>query len=271
MTFIGKIGKEISTIYRKGYCLPGSMNIMKKGNTLIVIFASLSIAALLALSAILTLYMMEDTNPLKKYLPFYENALNGGNNALESADGQLGDNNNPDQAKNNTASKSNTSFILVGDSRTVAMKEAMKSSVDSTVYIAKEGEGYKWFSETGLTELKSALAESPSETVVFNLGVNDVENISLYLTLYKELIQTYPDAAFYFMSVNPVNEEKTKGITNAQIQNFNGSLQEIFSTRYLDCYNYLIQNGFDTVDGLHYTQDTSKVIHQYMTDQIFHS
>lgn len=247
------------------------MNIMKKGNTLIVIFASLSIAALLALSAILTLYMMDDTNPLKKYLPFYENILNGGNNALKSTDGQLGDDNYSDQEKNNAASNNDTSFILVGDSRTVAMKEAMSSSADSTVYIAKEGEGYKWFQETGLAELKSALAESPSKTVVFNLGVNDVENISLYLTLYKQLVQTYPDAAFYFMSVNPVNEEKTKGITNAQIQSFNGSLQEIFSTRYLDCYNYLIQNGFDTVDGLHYTQDTSKAIHQFLTDQIFQS
>lgn len=236
-----------------------------------MIFASLSIAALLALSAILTLYMMDDTNPLKKYLPFYENILNGGNNALKSTDGQLGDDNYSDQEKNNAAANNDTSFILVGDSRTVAMKEAMSSSADSTVYIAKEGEGYKWFQETGLAELKSALAESPSKTVVFNLGVNDVENISLYLTLYKELVQTYPDAAFYFMSVNPVNEEKTKGITNAQIQNFNGSLQEIFSTRYLDCYNYLIQNGFDTVDGLHYTQDTSKAIHQFLTDQIFHS
>ncbi|WP_394924923.1 hypothetical protein [uncultured Robinsoniella sp.] len=244
---------------------------MKKGNTLIVIFASLSIAALLALSAILTLYMMDDTNPLKKYLPFYENALNGGNNDLKSADGQQADDIYSDQAKNNSAVNHDNSFILVGDSRTVAMKEAMKSSTDSTVYIAKEGEGYEWFKETGLPELKSTLAESPTKTVVFNLGVNDVENISLYLTLYKELVQSYPDVSFYFMSVNPVNEEKAKGITNAQIQNFNGSLQEIFSTRYLDCYNYMIQNGFDTVDGLHYTQDTSKDIHQYLMDQIFHS
>lgn len=248
------------------------MNIMKKGNTLIVIFASLSIAALLALSAILMLYMMEDTNPLKKYLPFYENAQNGGNNAFKSENEQMSADHLSNQANGNSAADADSSFVLVGDSRTVAMKEAMKSdSSDSTVYIAKEGEGYEWFKQTGLTGLKGVLAESPDETVVFNLGVNDVENISLYLTLFKELIQSYPDASFYFMSVNPVNEEKCKGITNAEIQNFNGSLQEIFSNRYLDCYNYLIKNGFDTVDGLHYTQDTSKAIHQYLTDQIFHS
>ena len=52
------------------------------------------------------------------------------------------------------------------------------------------------------------------------------------------------------------------------IQEFNQTLKNAFPEYYLDCYSYLTDSGFTTVDGLHYDDTTSNMIHNYVVDQV---
>ena len=63
----------------------------------------------------------------------------------------------------------------------------------------------------------------------------------------------------YIVSVNPV--EYHKYITNDMISSFNKEISMIPNTHYIDTYSCLMNGGFSTVDGLHYTKDTYKKIY----------
>lgn len=155
-------------------------------------------------------------------------------------------------------------FIFVGDSRTVGMNDAILASdtADSCTFIGKVGEGYYWLVHDGIEQLEDTLAETPDATVILNLGVNDLKSINSYLSYYPELFADYPKASFYIMSVNPVSDDY-EGILNKEIEAFNSQIHDAFPGQYLDCFNYLMSEGFETVDGLHYTYETYCSIHDY--------
>ena len=88
------------------------------------------------------------------------------------------------------------------------------------------------------------------------------EKVIKFLEYYPQIFADYPEASFYIMSVNPVGE-KCEGTSNEEIKAFNEELAAHFGERYLDCYHYLKQEGFETVDELHYTNDTYRQIHHY--------
>lgn len=169
-------------------------------------------------------------------------------------------------------------IIFVGDSRTQGMKDATGSS---DVYIAKVGEGYYWLNNTAVKSLKEKLEAYPKAKVIFNLGVNDLGNVQSYISWYKNLMKSYPETAFYFVSVNPIEKKlaKNKGynvtyVNNTKIKAFNAKIKAAFPTKYIDSYTYLSDNGYfvsqgkGTVDGIHYTTAVSKVIYQYVIDNL---
>lgn len=158
----------------------------------------------------------------------------------------------------------------MGDSRTVGLGSAVGIS---SKCIAKVGEGYDWFLSTGEAALKKKLKANPTATVVFNLGINDVANYNLYITRYKKLMQSYPKAKFYFMSINPIDKKYDWGwFTCSELQSwikkFNTALKKAFPNQYIDCNTYLTKNKFATVDGLHYTAATYKKIYNYILTQV---
>ena len=159
-------------------------------------------------------------------------------------------------------------LVFVGDSRTVGMGEAEAEVQDGCVYIGAVGEGFHWFANDGIYQMEAAMEASPDAPVVLNLGVNDLDMIDQYLTLYTGFADAYPESSFYFMSVNPVTDEAAH-VTNEEIAAFNEALREAFPDRYLDCSTYLNMNGFETVDGVHYTEDTYRMIHDFAVKQIF--
>ncbi len=160
--------------------------------------------------------------------------------------------------------------IFVGDSRTVGMRDALiKASVeDSSIYIAEAGEGWGWFTSAGIFTLRDYLNREPNRPVIFNLGVNDYVDIDSYIHTYQELTEEYPDTRFYFLSVNPVVDEQCAAVKNEDVAAFNQRLKETFPDQYLDCYTYLMANGYKTVDGLHYTAETYQTIYDYVMDKI---
>ena len=164
-----------------------------------------------------------------------------------------------------TLSAQTPSVIWVGDSRTLGMQKAV---ANSDVYIGAAGEGYKWFTETGLDEMRDAIKAHPESVVVFNLGVNDYDNMDRYIDLYGQLLAEYPDTHFYFLSVNPIDPEECHNITNEDIADFNAHLKELSPDTYLDSYTQIKSAEIETIDGIHYSQDDYRFIYDYAVGQI---
>ena len=229
----------------------------RKTTNLVIVLLSFLIAALIALAVFMTWFTKEQTAFLEKSLRDVKN------------EHSVQDSSDTADTSDHIVSSSCHHFLFVGDSRTVGMEEAMQDSddADTCSYIGKVGEGYYWLVNEGIDQLRTSLSKEPDATVVFNLGVNDLSEIDRYLAFYPQIFAEYPNAYFYIMSVNPVGDA-CSGASNEEIRDFNAKLKESFPDQYLDCYDYLEQNGFSTVDDLHYTNDTYRAIHDYTVSAI---
>lgn len=161
-------------------------------------------------------------------------------------------------------------YIFVGDSRMVGMEMSIAPS--NTLYLAKNGQGYNWLKKTAGVTLGYYLKTNPNVKVVLALGVNDLGNISSYITYYKSLIKKYPKTKFYVLSVNPVDEAKEKkhgySVKNSAINAFNKKLYTAFKSRYVDTNSYMKTNGYETRDGLHYTVPVYQDLYNYIVKMI---
>ena len=152
--------------------------------------------------------------------------------------------------------------IFVGDSRTVGMGKAEAHRADSCTYIGESGEGYRWFIEEGLDQMDTAIRSLPDAPVVFNLGVNDCDHIDAYIEVYKEIEAAYPSTDFYYMSVNPVTKDSTH-VPLSDIFAFNRKMRSAFPDQYIDTCSWMIREGFEDVDGVHYSEKQYCRIHDF--------
>ncbi len=155
--------------------------------------------------------------------------------------------------------------IWVGDSRTLGMMRAVR---DDCVYIGAAGEGYDWFSWYGESEMRAAISEHPGAPVIFNLGVNDYDNMELYLNRYSSLVSELADTDFYFLSVTPVDPSVSTSISNEQISDFNSHLKELFPDSYIDGYTYIMNHEIMPVDGIHYDKEAYQMLHDFVVQQL---
>lgn len=235
-------------------------------NYLTIVLATLAIIALLGLAGVMTYLNTDDENPVKQaidsVLPmdklFPEEETEVQTETIVSTEAASEET----EAVSTVAAHS---FIFVGDSRTVSMGDAV---ADTCTYLGEEGEGYQWFSSEGAVALRTLLENDPSQTVIYNLGVNDPENVDVYIELYENIAKEFSDTPFYYMSVNPLDEDADFTTTNAMAQEFNTALKNAFPDGYLDTYTYLTENGFTTTDGLHYDEATSVKLHDYVVNTI---
>ncbi|MCD7885361.1 MAG: hypothetical protein LUI87_16910 [Lachnospiraceae bacterium] len=160
-----------------------------------------------------------------------------------------------------------TPVIWVGDSRTVGMQKAL-GSYTKDVFIGAAGEGYSWLYETGTAQLETAISEYPGRPVIFNMGVNDYENLYNYMVLYEELTMKYPDTIFWFLSVNPVDDDAGLYVTNAQIEEFNASLAAAYPDTWLDSYSFLMESNAGTIDGIHYSEEVYRMIYLFAKEAL---
>lgn len=172
--------------------------------------------------------------------------------------------NSEDRAASDANSKE-PFLIWVGDSRTIGMRDAMQND---NLYIGASGEGYRWFSESGLPELKQALKQTPDAPVIFNLGVNDYDNRDNYLALYRDIVSQYPDTPFYFLSVNPIDPERCKNITNEEIADFNAHLKNAFPDSYIDSFTWMMVEEVTTKDGIHYAEEDYRALYEYVVSKL---
>lgn len=172
-------------------------------------------------------------------------------------------------------------IIIIGDSRMdLINSKREKLNIPSSIdFIAKSGARIDWLYNTGFPELKKKLKDSNKYKyhIVFNLGVNDLNSDTSatklarnYYTIYKKIIEQNNNVSFYFLSVNPIDEDRIfkyfspyNKRSNERIEEFNkyfiSKLNELklYNVQYCDSYNNL---NFYLPDGLHYDTKTDEKI-----------
>lgn len=160
----------------------------------------------------------------------------------------------------NNESNCETGYIFIGDSRFVGMNDACGiSNTDNRFVIAMIGEGYDFLVNTALQRADEITTENSDITnwkYIICLGVNDLYNIDKYISEYNKLKTTVD---LVIVSVNPI--EYHSSITNDDIDEFNNRIKDIGDVQYIDTNYTLCKEGFSTVDGIHYTSDTYKLIY----------
>ena len=151
--------------------------------------------------------------------------------------------------------------IMIGDSRTDMMKDVVEN--DKITWICEVGMGYKWLRDTALKELQEQM--KGNEDIFISLGVNDVYNISNYISLLNEEVPKWKakGANVYIVAVGQVTKDPY--VTNEEIEEFNSRMKnEVANVKYLDLYSYLKKNGYRTTDGTHYDNETTWKIYRYL-------
>ncbi len=157
--------------------------------------------------------------------------------------------------------------IYIGDSRTVGLKNVL---LDNEKKFAISGGKTQQFI-INAEETKKELSKNPNKTynIILNYGVNDLIDAYDYCSLYTDFIKEIePNHRIYLVSVNPVNDEKTKA-QNYSIEQFNNILksctEKLENVNYCDVYNSTTMDdwldNYISKDGLHYTEKGYEYIH----------
>lgn len=167
--------------------------------------------------------------------------------------------------------KKTSGIIFVGDSRTEGMRDAIGED-DKKKFICKVGEGLAWLKNTAYKQLKDMCDKYPDYYVVFNFGINDL-GVDNYISYYKNTIEKNIKNKIIHMSVNPIDQAKAKSagytdITNDLIKSFNMKYKEYAGNSYLNTFNYLLKEGFNASDGIHYDNNTYKKLYNKVVDFI---
>lgn len=162
-----------------------------------------------------------------------------------------------------------TGYIYLGDSRFVGMDKVCEvSEEDNTWVVAKVGEGLNWCKKTAVPEIAKIVEDNPDVdewVLISGLGVNDTYNAKKYVEFYENL----DDMTIVLCSVNPVEKSKCDkhgydySYLSKGIESVNAVLQDS-DFPYIDVNSYLIENGYETADGVHYTADTYTDIYVYI-------
>lgn len=161
-------------------------------------------------------------------------------------------------------------LIFVGDSRA----EGMQWLSGRYHYICKTAIGYAWLISDAKPAITQMASELPEADIILSLGVNDVDNVGSYIEEFHAMQGRYGDRV-WFLSVTPVEDDRCAAngymVNNGMINAFNEQVKAGVGNRYIDCCSYLWQSGFETQDGLHYTEDTYKKIEDFVKSTIENS
>lgn len=162
-----------------------------------------------------------------------------------------------------------TGYIFLGDSRIYLMNQDCNIAAPGNFFaVCCPGIGYDWMMETGLPKIKniqSVHSEIKNWVVISALGINDMQNVNKYISAYRELSQS---VELWLMSVNPTVGRTEAKYSNVCIEAFNRRIRKISGITYINSYDYLVKKGYDTKDGLHYTEASNWDIYSYMLNSL---
>lgn len=171
-----------------------------------------------------------------------------------------------DSTTTTSNNKSTNQIVFIGDSRTVGLSEVNTSS--SNIFQCKVSMGYDWMMSTGFPAVESYAKQGTSFIIL--MGVNDLYNKNNYITAINDKAKewTSKGAQVFFASVGPADNDPYA--SDSEIQDFNNALKNGLSSdvTFIDLYGELKSNGYKTVDGTHYTEETDKRILQFLEEQV---
>lgn len=151
-------------------------------------------------------------------------------------------------------------LLFIGDSRFVGMEKFNENDF----FKAEVGEGYSFMVESFplLTD-----RYQKNNCIVIGLGVNDLFNVEKYINYINDLAGKFNICV---ITVGPVEEIKYGDfgytVTNVQIEEFNDLLKNKLNKniKLLDINQFLACDGYNTIDGLHYDDETYEKIYQHI-------
>ncbi len=162
-------------------------------------------------------------------------------------------------------------ITIIGDSRMVMLCSYKWYKNDGGTCVSKSAMGYNWLVETAIPTV-NRLSNKQKKYIVTNMGVNDLGHISKYIDTYRKLANgDWKNYHIFLLSVNPTSGSMSS--KNATIESFNNNLKKGLKSyknvTYCDSYSYLKKNGFKSGDGLHYKEESSKVIYEQIKKCIY--
>lgn len=162
-----------------------------------------------------------------------------------------------------------TGYIFMGDSRIYLMNQDCNiAAPDNFFAVCCPGIGYDWMMETGLPKIKniqSIHSEIKNWVVISALGINDMQNVNKYISAYRKLSKSVD---LWLVSINPTVGRTEAQYSNVCIEAFNRRIRKISGITYINSYDYLVKKGYDTKDGLHYTEASNWDIYSYMLNSL---
>lgn len=168
-------------------------------------------------------------------------------------------------------------FIFIGDSR-LGSSSALynKAGFNSVEFITTDNPDYYWTVNVGADGLSDILENKPGNyNIVFNLGINDLNNIKMYIDFFNNLASKYPSQNIFVLGVGPLDEVKAvenniTNINNDDIYNFNIDMMKGLdeNIHIVHVFQELINNGYDTTNGYYLTEDTSMSLLKFIKEHI---
>lgn len=168
-------------------------------------------------------------------------------------------------------------FIFIGDSRLDSMS-ALSHSIGfkSVEFITTKNPDYYWIVNEGIDGLDYILKNKPGNyNVVFNLGINDFNNIKMYIDFFNSLSERYPNQNIFLLGIGPLDEIKAiendiTHVNNDDIYNFNIDIMKGLDKNIHMIYVFqeLITNGYNTIDGYYLAEDTSMSLLKFIWNHV---
>ena len=113
--------------------------------------------------------------------------------------------------------------------------------------------------------IRSYLKQRPTGTVVVDMGGNDIENLDAYIGFYRDLVNKYPEATFFFRGVPPRGESYSW--CNDKRREFNRRLESALPGHVINLFDRILAfPDFKTLDGVHYAKPMTRRIYQLTMD-----
>lgn len=163
-------------------------------------------------------------------------------------------------ANENYTTQNIARVIFLGDSRFREMANYVSAN-DNGWECSSTGD-YEWLTSTAYTNADKTIGEGTK--IFINIGLNDLTRYADYAASINTKAQEWKDrgASVYFVAIGPV--ESNSDILNQDIINFNTYMYQNLKIPFIDAYNYLVENGFETSDGKTYTVATCTALYTYL-------
>lgn len=155
-------------------------------------------------------------------------------------------------------------MLYIGDERTEYLSKVLVNS--SIKYLHEQELRHDTLNNIFNDSFKELIDSGEVKYAILNIGLFDTDKSPSYITYYNDLIKEYPNVDFYFLSVNPVDENKSfeHGIIleNKNIEKFNKEIKKEFKDNYIDTFNYVKDHLLTEEDGIIYIESVYKDIHE---------